>query len=219
MNSTRRGRSVGHSIHRDALADLRRAGKPAGFFLLALFVVLALFVGGGALVALRSVPTPPAQGGGTDGAAEGGTDEGPDAAHGADPTAWQEAVTAFLTTADDPGAADAARWFPGAAAPTDRFAYTPLGPGDPGEQQDDGTVQVRHTGLPESDVRAVLDAVAGDGAVDPDTLAVSETSGSDAGWSLRFVVRAGDDVWWQGRAVGYLTPSGRPVLLRLVYEK
>ncbi|WP_340560115.1 hypothetical protein [Streptomyces sp. GSL17-111] len=219
MSSTRRGRSVGHSIHRDALADLRRAGRPAGFFLLTLLAVLALFVGGGVLVAHRSVPTPPAAGRGTDGPAEGGADAGPDAAHSADPAAWQEAVTAFLTTADDPGGADAARWFPGAADATDRFAYTPRGPGDPGERQGDGTAQVRHTGLSESDVRAVLDAVSGDGAVDPGTLAVSGSSGSDAGWSLRFVVRAGDDVWRQGRAVGYLTPSGQAVLLRLAYEK
>ncbi|MFE9098020.1 hypothetical protein [Streptomyces sp. NPDC007264] len=208
-----RGREGTPSIHRAALDNLRRGTKPVLIFFGAVFGLMTLFVVGGFVFVQQNMPSRPAVAEGTSGA--GGSPSPGSSVGGA--AVWRDRLAAFLGDAAR-GHGDA--WFPGAAAARDGLTYTPLSSRDPGADRPDGLAHVPYHDLSARDTAAVLSAVSRRGAVQPSSLAVAESAGSDRSWSVDFVVKtraAKGDAWLEGRAEGYTKPSGATVILRLVY--
>ncbi|GKQ34421.1 hypothetical protein [Streptomyces sp. A012304] len=221
-----RGRGDVPSIHQSALENLRRGTKPVLVFLGAVFGLMALFVGGGLIITQQTMPAPPADSGSAAGAGAGATagagagtaSAGPQPTASAAVQARRAVLVAFLT---DAVRKNGTRWFPGASAETDGLTYTPLSPGDPGADRPDGLARVPYHGLPTADTDKVLTAVSRGGAVDPAGLTVTASTDTEQGWTVRFTVRvrAATGAPLTGEAEGYTTPSGAPVIIRLVYPK
>ncbi|MGW0704880.1 hypothetical protein ACWD4G_02705 [Streptomyces sp. NPDC002643] len=209
-----RGRSGTPSIHQSALDNLRRGYKPVLLFLAVVFGLMALFVGGGMLFTWRSMPVVPT---GVEDGTGTASSPAPGSSSSAASDAWRASLVAFLT---DAVRGEGARWFPGSSAESDGLTYTPLSPDAPGSDRPDGLARVLYHDLSKAEEEIVLAAVTRDGTVRPDSLKVTESSGTDSAWTLRFTVTADDaDVPLKGEAEGYTTSSGAPVILRLVYRE
>ncbi|WP_369201016.1 hypothetical protein [Streptomyces sp. PU-14G] len=227
MDMSQRARNE-PSIHQAALANLRRGGRRTAMFFGVLFLVIALFTGASMLLASQTVPTPPSP----QAAPEGGTSGGPGASSaGQEPSrtrdqalddtagAWRKQLVAFLNSATEPTKYDPGRWFPGSAAPHDTLRYTPLNPDDPGKRHKDGTAQVSHTDMSDSDVKAVLHAVSRAGSVLPTSISPVSTSGTNRGWTMFFSVTTKDGKHLKGQADGYSHPQNGTVIERFTYQK
>ncbi|WP_055494468.1 hypothetical protein [Streptomyces sp. TP-A0356] len=204
-----RGREGTQSIHQAALDNLRRGSKPVLIFFGAVLGLMALFVGGSFLFVQQNMPSPPT--------AVNGTSTGSSSPSAGGPAVWRSRLTAFL---DDAARGRGDAWFPGAAGVVDGLTYTPLSSRDPGANRPDGLAHVPYRDISAADRTAVLTAVSRGGAVQPSSLAVSKSTGTDQSWTVNFVVKtraANGDAWLEGRAEGYTKPDGATVILRLVY--
>jgi hypothetical protein len=213
-----RGRGGVPSIHQSALENLRRGTKPVLVFLGAVFGLMALFVGGGLVITQQTMPAPPADPGSTVGTGAGAASTSPQPTASAAVQARRAVLVAFLT---DAVAKNGTRWFPGASAETDGLTYTPLSPGDPGAGRPDGLARVPYHDLPADDTDKVLTAVSRHGTVDPAGLTVTASTDTEQNWTVRFTVpvRGATGAPLTGEAEGYTTPSGAPVIIRLIYPK
>lgn len=215
MGHDRRGSGDGTSIHQAALDNLRRGSKPVAIFFVSIFGLMAVFIAGGLVVTRSTVPTAPPAPASTTDVRSGPATGAPSSAEAAGTR--RAALIGLLT---DAVANDTTRWFPGASAEADGLTYSPLTSGDPGADRPDGLARVPYHDLPTADARAVLSAISRRGAVRPDTLDITESTGGPRHWTVAFEVSVrGDRGPLPGEAEGYTTASGASVIIRLVYPK